>query len=319
VIALAVAALWFVPAVWHGGWSYGKALLFDQATDRMAGTSTHVEPWHHYAVRILDGGAPWTPLYLGSLLLLFLPWRRWLADTRSLVLAAGLVLAAFSLVPTKHVRYVIGVFALLAIGAGALVTRFLARRSERIWPWLHAGGGLVLGLAGVTLLVSGRVPSSARGALVVPAAGLLWLALATVRTRPRTEPPRAACRRLVGTILVGVVLSLHAYWIVRDRYRVRPRDAFDRAVAEALLPGVPVLTVHPLEPGHVFHGAPSAQLLRRAADLPSPTASPRVLVLVEKARRAEVEAARGQTAYVLLEQRMGDSWSEVLLLSFGAR
>ena len=117
---------------------------------------------------------------------------------------------------------------------------------------------------------------------------------------------------MVGGLLVGVVILTSTYWIVRDRYRVRTRDAFDRAVAGALLPGVAVYTLLPVEPGQVFDAAPGARLARVPADLP-----PSAVQVVLRARdRAAVEARRGARGRLLLERPAQDDDEAVLLLGF---
>jgi hypothetical protein len=175
-------------------------------------------------------------------------------------------------------------------------------------------------VAGVaaTGLAPGVLSTSAIPFLLVPLGGLLGLALAALRLRP-SRPAEVAHQRVAGMLLVAVVLGWVAYWGVRDRYRVRPREAFDRAVAERLPRGLSVVTLAPVEPAHVFHAAPEAAFARHLEDLPLPDEQPELVVIVEARRRAEVEGLRRARGRVLLAARMGDHWPTVLLLGFGLR
>lgn len=304
-----VALLWFVPAVLGAGWGYGRTLLFDQATSRIAGEANHGESAAYYLIRLIDGGAPWSPLYLGALLVLGTRLGR---NTRSLAIAAFLTLLFFSLVPTKHLRYVLPVFALLAVGAGWIVARFLDRPAGRAWPRLLGAGAVVWVLAAAGCAFAAAQAGVAPAPLLLPLVLLLALAAssyAAVALGTTEEPAR---RRLVGGLLVGVVILTSVFWIVRDRYRVRTRDAFDRAVAGALVPGVPLYTLVPLDPGHVFHAAPGARLAREPADLPDEP----VQVLVRSRDRARVEMHRGARGRILLERPARDEGALVLLLAF---
>lgn len=308
-VALATALLWFVPAVLHGGWAYGRTLLFDQATSRIAGEANHPEAWHYYFVRLVDGGAPWSPLYIAALLL----WpTRLLGRTRSLGLAALLTLLLFSLVPTKHLRYVLPVFALLAVCAGWLVQRWLDRPAWRGWPKLLGASAVLLALVAAGCAVAAHRAAVDIVPLLLPIVLLLLLAVAAFSAAARGTSPEGARRRVAGGLLVAVVILVSTYWVVRDRYRVRTRDAFDRAIAEAILPEWPVYTLSPLDPGQVFHAAPGARLARLPTDLP---AAP-VQVVVHASDRRAVEAHLGVQGRVLLERPDRDDGTVVLLLAF---
>jgi hypothetical protein len=166
-------------------------------------------------------------------------------------------------------------------------------------------------------VIAGMPVESALVPVLVPVIGLLVLSTGMLVSRARGLTQEEARRSVVGALLVAVVLLFAAYWIVRDRYRVRPREAFDRAVAQSIVPGVDVWTLAPVEPGDVFHAAPRAHFACGPADLPAADEAARLLVLAPRARRAEVETRRGASARVLLEQVITERDEPVLLLSFG--
>ena len=184
--AVLTALLWFVPAVLHGGWAYGRTLLLDQASERIAGEANHAEPFQYYLFRLVDGGAPWSPLYLAVLFLLPV---RFLGGTRSLGLAAILTLALFSVVPTKHLRYVLPVFACLAVGGGWLVHRLLDRPAGRWWP----AGLRVSAVAGV--LAAGGCASSRPCGVTSPSARSWCPSRCCCCSRRRRSSRRRAGRR----------------------------------------------------------------------------------------------------------------------------
>lgn len=309
-----VLALWLIPAWIHAGPAYIRELLVDQATTRIAGQGNKLRPLYYYATRLVDSGAPWTPLYLMPLVLLAWPeGRRRLGSWLGPTLVALLVLLVFTVVPTKHVRYVVGVFPLLGLAAvGALHGWALAHPAGAAWTRAlpHAARLLaVLGL--VTLAVGGVVPGGLLPALG-PALGLIALAALA-----RRRSPAPARRRLIGLALVAVVLLMSAFWVVRDRYRVREADRFNQEVAAAMAPGVPLTTLADLTPADVYVAAPQASWSPTPEGLPSVAARPHLQVLLVADALPAVQRTRGQAGRVLLRAEAKRERRDVLLVEFG--
>ena len=319
-----VVLLWVVPAWGHVGSGYAKELLVDQALTRVTGQANKLEPLAYYAVRLIDSGAPWTLLYLLPLALL--PWprgRRRLGPWLAPVLAALLVLLVFTLVPTKHVRYVVGVFPLLALAAAGVVGALAAGRVPGPrWAEAQRVGAWGLALLGVVVLGLGWIVPGALAAAAGPAAALFVLAAVAGRSGPRapdaTAEPAAVRRRFVGVGLVAVVVLLSAFWVFRDRYRVREGDQWNAAVAAAIDVGVPFVTVGTLTPADVFAAAPDARWVPGADAVPPSSVAPRLYVLLEAAERDATEAVRGEPGELLLESAPRGDGQRHLLLGFRA-
>ncbi len=320
----AVLALWVIPAWLEAGPAYVRELLVDQATTRIAGQGNKLRPVYYYAVRLIDSGAPWTPLYLMPLALLAWPGGRrrlgpWLYPT----LAALLVLLAFTLVPTKHVRYVVGIFPLLGLAASEAVHGWsLVHAAGPAWTRALPHAGRLLAVLGLATLVLGWIVPGG----LLPALGpaLALIALAALARRPRLDAapgadgPAVARRRLVGSALVAVALLMSAFWIVRDRYRVREADHFNQQVAAAIQPGVTFATCAALTPADVFTAAPHARWVRSPEALPTAGAQPRLQVLLRADQLAAAQAARGEAGRVLLRTSNKREPGELLLVLFGS-
>lgn len=317
-VAALVAGPWLVAATLHAGWGYAESLVLGQAATRLAGEGNKLEPLGYYALRFLDAGLPWTPLYLLALGLGLAPARVAPGTDRgagrSLALAAILTLALFSLVPTKHVRYVVGVFPALALAVGALGLRAQGLPPRPGWPTaLRALRVVSLLLAAVLVVAATQVPGALFPALL-PAALLALLALPPALGR--APPEGSEARRVVaGGLLLLVVLSFAGYWILRDRYRERAGDHVQRVVA-AGRDGRELWTLHPVVPDFVFTAAPDARYAPTAALLPA-AAVPADVLLLPSDRRA-VEARRGETGRVLATFPRGDEADGILLVRFGA-
>lgn len=134
VVGLALVLLWFVPAVLHAGWDYGRAIGLDQTAGRVVQSYAHRRPIGWYV--------PLIPL-------LTLPWSLWLpAYRRAEGTGAGApdpglrflytaTIPAFVLlncISGKQVHYLLPLFPALAL--------VLARRAQQVglrlsraWPW----------------------------------------------------------------------------------------------------------------------------------------------------------------------------------------
>ncbi len=259
-LALALFALWVVPAAWLGGDVYREQLLWSQTAGRMVDSFDHAEyPW-------------WYLLVLPALLL---PWIAWPAAWSALSLVRftaepGLrfllawllpTLAAFSLISGKQAYYLVPELAGVAI---ALAYAF-GRASER--DALHGRGrrrapapALLLALAGGALLalpwiarqqgwndgswLVGLARSTHPWGLAIVACGLLLLLAARNQV--------ALARRVALATLVAAAFShvqfTDALW---REYDVAPVAG---AVAQAQAQGRPVANVGAYEGQYHFAG-----------------------------------------------------------------
>ena len=254
-VAIAVALAWFVPAVLHGGWeTYGRLLLVDQATDRIAGQANHLHPWWRYALLIPTRMIPWGPVYVVALLLaLSRPGRRGLGPVARVVVAALVVCIVFSLVPTKHVRYLAPVVPMLALAPawwGECWAGRAARDGDRGWVAMFGTIALLGGGAGlVAAFFAGLLPP-----VTLPGLALLLVG-GLAHRHARLPAPR---RRALATLLLVLVCFVLLACTLRYRFRDRNKVRFNRSVAQ-LVDDRPVYTLYPVRPEDVFDGAPQAQ------------------------------------------------------------
>ena len=292
-VMAAVALAWFVPAVQAAGWeAYGKRLLVDQAADRVAGVSTHTHGpfWYLGAIPLHMALHGALYLVLGVLALR----RGWIPKrVRPLALAWCIGVVAFSLVPTKHVRYLppLVPFAAMAL-ACTLRVRWRAQMESLAVGRLGSG---LLAMAGAGLVVAGCL-TGIEGAVAVgvPALGAFIVGIADMERR---EPRRRT--DAVPVVLAAMALLLVAGFALRDRMRVPSKEAFVRELAAELRPGDRVVTTHHATPEGVFH------LPIRPHHHPDPSTvdwtapGGRWLVIADQDRVAEVEALAGRRAVVV--------------------
>lgn len=299
-LAALVALAWFLPALLQGGSAYGEALVLGQAATRIAGAGNHLQaPWY-YLVAMPVWALPWGPLYLLALVAACLPrWSALLGPTAGLARAAVLLVVLYSLVPTKHMRYLAPVLPLLAISVAWWArTTVLPRVAVLPRPCVHLA--LILGLAAVGVVAACRLSTVGGWAALLPAAGLV---LAGAWCYRRRAQPRA----LFHAVLLGAVFAVSAVTVLRYRFRVRRHVRFNQELARTLeSDSSRVWTVAPWHPEDLFLGAP------RARPLPSIDAAgltalpPDALIVCDVAAVAELEAARGLPARIVFtEPRTG--------------
>jgi hypothetical protein len=145
--SLAVAALWIIPAIVHGGEEYARAILLHQTVGRMVDSFAHVRPWWVYL------------LYFPALLL---PWVLmpgvWKASRQSDQASEGDrfvlfwmlgSLFVFSVISSKQPHYIVP-----EIAAGAL---WIARKTALVYSprqlaWRGTAMVVFLILAGTAAL-----------------------------------------------------------------------------------------------------------------------------------------------------------------------
>ena len=271
-----IPLLWLLPAALQGGEPYWRALVVDQMGDRLAGTGNHQQPPWHYATVGSVHFAPWGPAFVAVACMGLVPaLRSRLPSLRGLATAGGLVLLIFSLVPTKHVRYLAPVLPLLALPLAGCVLAWWQRPTGTRWV-LHrraAGAGLLALAAGIVVLGLRFDVSNAplpwwllAGSCI--GAGLGVLAI-TAASDPSTERRRWTIAALV--LAVAAVLTVGVF---RYRLRIRDNETFNRAIAARVQPDAPFFALAPNTPEDVFHGAPQATLARGVEAIRTDTPRP---------------------------------------------
>ena len=269
-LAIAIALVWFIPAVLYRGWdAYGRLLLVDQAADRIAGQANHLNPIWQYLVEIPTWMLPWGPLFLGALIGVLIPRvRRSLGPVAPLMAATLCVFIVFSLIPTKHVRYLAPLVPLFAMAVAWWGERLL-RRSPGTQPSPALAMVATVSLVAVAGgAVSGiwNVHDGLLAALAIPLLGML--AIGVHGFRGAHPDPTAQRRQVLGsTVLLAACLILLTCSL-RYRFRLRNKVRFNRAVAERVA-DAPVHVLRPMRPEDVFEGAPQALSARDVAALPA--------------------------------------------------
>ncbi|MGD9916817.1 MAG: ArnT family glycosyltransferase [Paenirhodobacter sp.] len=204
IVALAIVALWVVPAAITGGAEYRHMILWEQTAGRTVQSFAHARPWFWLIATLPAVLFPW--IFVPGLWRGFATLRR---DDRALrlVLVQALAgLALFSLISGKQIHYLIPELPAVAlIFARALIGD--ARDMSRDWrgalPVALITALLGIGLLGVALGLWGDAKTAALIAPLPPVAAFaalcLLLAFAALRL------PRAAGMATLG---LGLVLGL---------------------------------------------------------------------------------------------------------------
>ena len=309
-VAIVLALAWLLPAWRAGGDAWLRALVVDQTAERVSGRGNHLQAWWFYLVWMPASMAPWGPAYLALAVLALVPRvRRRLGPVGGPLLAVAVSLVVFSIVPTKHTRYVVPLAPALAMGLAWTALRLLSGRAEVPGPLGPRGRRptavalllLALGVAVFALL--GEHPPV--GALVA-AAGIAAGALLLLRGEyPEGVPPwEAALRRLTFALALVVV----AFAASRHRAEVRPRVRLQQGLAREVAPGEPVLVYAPSRSEDVFEGAPHARRVRASDPDERPPAGRHVVVCYAE-QIAEVEAWEGTPGRVIVPLADTEGWA----------
>jgi 4-amino-4-deoxy-L-arabinose transferase-like glycosyltransferase len=227
-VALAIPALWFVPAVARAGTDYAHELLFHHVFRRVVDPWIHEEAFSYY----FTAGAPtFLPWLLVAVPAGLSAWRRRREEPAPAMLLgwAVFVFLLFCAFSTKRVPYLLPIAPALALLAARGMEVLLiepaapARRTALLVRALHlavaaagallvafglGGGGFLLRRLGLapyveeTLAQAGRLP----GGATVAAGGALLLALALFgEARARRGRHLASAGLLVAEVVLGFV------------------------------------------------------------------------------------------------------------------
>ena len=167
LIALAIAAPWYVALYMQHGWTHITAFFIGENIGRFTETiGVQARAWHFYIPVLLSDMLPWS-LCLPAVVV------TWWADRRRepgavsvrirtlLLLWIAIIVVVFSLSQTKQDLYIFPIVAAVAVLGGDWVARGLARRSVRLQADPAAGRwftgtwtvfGIVMTLLGVGVL-----------------------------------------------------------------------------------------------------------------------------------------------------------------------
>lgn len=224
--ALALFALWVVPATVLGGEAYRQELLVTQTAGRLVAAFDHARP-------------PWW--YLAILPVLLFPWIFWPGTWRAALargrrsesghrfLAVALLppLAVFSIVSGKQAYYVLPEVALFAVWlAVATVDRARAGRAR---AGLRVAAGPLLGLGALVaalpwLVATGRVHGEvvAEFAALGPWIGLGIIAVTLLATAGARDAQAAVPRLGLAALLSAALLHLQFSATLWPRYDLAP-------------------------------------------------------------------------------------------------
>jgi 4-amino-4-deoxy-L-arabinose transferase-like glycosyltransferase len=261
--ALAMVALWALPAAARGGAVYADAILWGQTTSRLTGAVAHPRAWYWYLAAltlVLFPWLLWPPLWraLGGV-------RRGCRDPGVRLCLAWLlpVLAALSMIGDKQPHYLLPVLPAFALVAAVLLDSreqapaataqlvpavgFLAvgatLATARWWPSLERwpewalevapGWGVVLVMIGLLPALPGRLSSGARTVLLASstAAAVIVLHLSVVRAGADAFDMRPVARVLAEGGPVAHVGPYHGQYHFFARLR-RPVTVIEPAEIE---------------------------------------------------------------------------------------
>lgn len=234
VLAVAVAAPWYLLLAIEGRTGFLHEVLVRQNFARFVEAWDHVEPWWYYLKYLWIDMAPWAlllPVAAG------LPGRD--ADERRLdrLAWAWLLLPVlfFSLSDSKRSAYILPVAPAVAILAAGAIVRLragaLPRIRRNVTLALAVAIAVVLAVVGIALLleVPGRYPSLAGPAFAIGAVLVAGAAAAVTRVFVRPAGPRA-----IPTVLVATVAALYVLagaWALPAADAVKSPRGFGEAVA----------------------------------------------------------------------------------------
>lgn len=283
--ALAVVALWLVPAILTGGPEYRDAVLWTQSAGRMVESFAHARPWWFYLAVM--------PLLLWPWGWSLAPWRllagRGLLDDGGVRLALiwiGAAVLLFSLASGKQPHYLLPVLPAAALLLARLSGEGPVRAPAAALPPLAAGLAAIAVAAGVVPL--GHAAGLAGPVSVVLLAAVAMIALAVLAWRSGGAAIAAAGfgAVLVADLAIGLGAAGNAYDTAGIGRLLAPHDRAGVAVLTRAYHGEftfagrlerPVATLEtPAEAEAWLAGHPGGALVARI-DGPHPAEAPAVV------------------------------------------
>ena len=212
--ALALVALWLVPAAISGGPAYREAILWTQSAGRISQSFAHAQPWWFYLSLV--------PLLLFPWCLIPALWRaaraaNWSeAGLRLALVWAGVALLVFSLISGKQVHYLIPDLPAVALVVARLTRQLPFRPTVAVVP--VALLALVALAAAAGLVPLGEASEMLQPRWVLAAWGLALLALSWGAVR--LGGLLGATALTLGTVLA--INALAGLTQMRSMYDTRP-------------------------------------------------------------------------------------------------
>ncbi|RTZ98518.1 MAG: hypothetical protein DSY90_04230 [Deltaproteobacteria bacterium] len=155
-VALAIAALWVIPACIAGGREYTRTILFRQQFGRVIRSAPHSRPVFYYFLNFPLDALPWFIVLAGVAPVI----KNAVRDRQRELLFFGLwictILVFFSLPSGKRERYLLPLYPAFSIIIAHIVARWSRRRDTTLW--LRICAILVLVILGVLMLFPAVVP-----------------------------------------------------------------------------------------------------------------------------------------------------------------
>ncbi len=308
LLALAILALWLVPAAVIGGREWVEAVVIHQSAGRVVSSFAHREPWwYHLAVLPLTL-LPWSFAVLMGILRA-LSQRHALPERARLLPAYAVATLGFlTLLSGKTFLYPLPLFA----PAGLVAAWWILRRPDSAGPRLTvAGGGFAVAVVGVGLAV---VASHRRDmSLSHLEAAVLAASLAVPGLLAVLAAARARMRLALGALVLAVPLfAAFGVQTLVPRFNtllsLRPFGVAYRAAAP---PDVHGAAFERIQPGYVLFTGRFFDELQSAGELRAALEAGRVVAADDAA--AERVAAEEQVDFRVLV-RVPYRHSTILLL-----
>jgi 4-amino-4-deoxy-L-arabinose transferase-like glycosyltransferase len=263
VIALAIAAPWYVVLYVQGGWTHISSFLLGENVDRFTSTfgPTGRGPFFYLGVMFTDS-LPWA-LALPAALAAWLRDRRQTPSSPDLRIRTllwlwiGVIVVFFSFSQTKQDLYIFPIVSAVAVLGADVLARltFGETRQAVVSRWLTGTlvvGALLLALgAGFALYVMSRAGSGFAIEGVRTAALMALVAAVAIALLMMRRQPAAAV-----VLLASVFVTFN--WILVARVlpsfeRYKPAVAFSDVIRQRAQPGDTIATFEAAMPSMVFY------------------------------------------------------------------
>ncbi len=232
-IALAIAALWVIPACITGGEEYARTILLRQQFGRAVKTAPHSRPFFYYLLNFPPNAMPWFIVLIGAVPVIKKAWRDRQRELLLFALWACATFVFFSLPSGKRERYLLPLYPAFSIIIAHVVTLWTARGDTTLWLRICAvlalaSLGLLLAFPLVAPLLTGKFPVLAIFPLAI-SDGRLWgvyglgmLAAGIIRQafqQLNAGQHRAACNLIAVSLLLGFAMLQLYYMPHIDRVK----------------------------------------------------------------------------------------------------
>ena len=142
VLALAITALWLIPACIAGGTEYTNIIVFQQQISRAINSSHHGRPFFYYLYNFPVNALPWFLILLGAGPQLISFYREKNPKILILILWFCTVFIFFSLVSGKRERYLLPAYPAFSLVLAHIIARWDEHREKA--PFMRICGMITL-------------------------------------------------------------------------------------------------------------------------------------------------------------------------------